>query len=158
MTKMCALCGSMALVELRETEMLQKQIEALYIPGPFIFNCVLHCQSEIQLCCSHCLNHIRKRKNRKRKCMLPMDQYLLGLLHYKFMDSLDQRSIKRLQKNLKSNTTFYNLSRYYPLHFMLNAKDVCRTWRTLNLSTNFFSHYAIAKHMRYKNTDSNLPC
>ncbi len=144
------LCGSKWNVELRETEMLQNQIKMLYLPGPFIYSQVLKITTDFQLCCSHCLNHIRKRKNKKRKHLLPMDQYLLGLLHVQYLNNLDKRSIKRLKRNLTSNQSFYNITQYAPLAYLLKASCINEEWMKINLNTNFFSHYAIAKQMRYE--------
>jgi hypothetical protein len=142
------LCGTTWSLELRNLEVIKFQISKRYMEGPFAYQNIMSCtEPNVYICC-HCLNHIRKRKFKSKLQMLPMDLYLLGLLHYFYIVKMDKRSLKRIKKTLQQKDNFYQQSQIKPLQIMMSNSNFQETWMTMNLSNIFFSHYAIAKFMR----------
>lgn len=145
----CVLCGTQHGVEVRPREQIVALVSLRYKEGPFVWPCLMSQAHTNVLCCMHCLNHIRKRKRSSAKHMLPMDQYMLGLLRPGLMCSMDMRSRKRLRNVVSQDGNPYVVGCCLaPLRALLGAKDPVRRWWELNLLTSFFSDGATARAVR----------
>jgi len=145
----CVLCGTRWNNELRPRDQIQFLVAQRYVQGPFAWPSVM-CPGAVNVaCCMHCLNHIRKRKRSSAKHMLPLDQYMLGLLKPGLMCSMDMRSRKRLRSVVSQESNPYVVGCCVaPLGALLRAKDPVRRWWELNLRTSFFGDGATARAVR----------
>lgn len=146
----CVLCGTQHGVEVRPRDQIVALVLQRYREGPFAWPVLMaHSGCTNVLCCVHCLNHIRKRKKSSAKHMLPLDQYMVGLLRPGLMCCMDMRSRKRLRKVLSQESNPYVASCCVaPLQALLGAKDPVRRWWELNLRTMFFGDGATARAVR----------
>jgi hypothetical protein len=145
---MCILCGTFKNLEFRHVEPIKQQIFSRYAKGPFAYKTILNCHKLVAPFCQHCLNHIRKRKKIKKKLMLPLDLYLLGCFHPYYMQFMDYRSQKRIKRVIAEENNFYNMVGIRPLQLFLASNNYKRTWKSINLNTDFFSDAFTAKIMR----------
>jgi hypothetical protein len=145
---MCMLCGTEWSLELKNLDVIKLQISKRYLEGPFAYQHVMSRNEPTAYFCSHCLNHIRKRKYKSKFQMLPMDLYLLGLLHYIYIIKMDKRSLKRIKKTLQEKNNIFKNIAIHPIQILLDCSNIQETWFSINLSNIFFSHSAIAKFMR----------
>jgi len=146
---MCLLCGSNKNLEWRSVEQVRSQVLERYVEGPFAWAALCEAKEKELLFCAHCLNHIRKRKRCSTKHMLPLDQYMLGLLKPGLMCTMDMRSRKRLRRVLSQESNHFVTSCCLaPLRALLGAEDPVRKWWELNLSTMYFGDGATARVVR----------
>ena len=135
----CVLCGTCFNLEIRNTDSVKCQVTKTYLPGPFAYRVVENLCGEQVNICSHCSNHIRKRKHlTKRKAMIPMDHYLLSLLNLEFCSKIDLRSKKRIKKVLLETTNNYRFTSFAPLQLLILNPQKVQTWWNLNLNTSFY--------------------
>lgn len=145
----CVLCGTLRSNEIRPRDQIEAFVLQRYCEGPWAWPALLGCQGPDVACCVHCLNHIRKRRGCRRKHMLPMDQYLLGLLDPGQMLRMDARSKKRIGRVLAQPTNPYAASTgCAPLQQLLRSPDPVRAWWELNLRTMFFRDCDTARAVR----------
>jgi hypothetical protein len=145
----CVLCGTVHGNEVRPREQIETFVLQRYCEGPFAWPALRSSSGENILCCVHCLNHIRKRKAFRRKHMLPMDQYLLGLLSPGLMSRVDMRSRKRLRRVLAQRSNPYATSiGCAPLQAIMCAPDPVACWWDLNLRTKYFADSNTARIVR----------
>jgi hypothetical protein len=145
----CVLCGTQHGNEVRPREQIESLVAQRYREGPFVWPFLMSQTCTNVVCCVHCLNHIRKRKRSSAKHMLPLDQYMLGLLKPGLMCAMDMRSRKRLRKVVSQDGNPYVVGCCLaPLQALLGAKDPVRKWWELNLRTMYFSDGATARVVR----------
>lgn len=145
---MCLLCGSNKNLEWRSVDQVRPQVLERYIEGPFAWAALCEAKEKELLFCAHCLNHIRKRKRSRRRRMLPMDLYMLGLLSPKFSGYVDLRSQKRLKKVLSVKSNPYLRLGIAPLDVMVASDNKVCAWWELNLKTMYFPDCTAAKFVR----------
>jgi hypothetical protein len=142
---MCSICGTAYFLEHRSTLQLQAALYTKYKEGPFSWNYVMKLKTVKTYCCSHCLNHVRKRKKQE---MLPMDQYLLGMMSPTLSKNLDYRSKKRMEKVLNENHNMYKHICVYPANTFLSSPCKVTAWWKYNLQTRFFDNEVNANLVR----------
>lgn len=146
---LCVLCGSNERIEWRPTELIRAQVRERYKAGPFAWqNLCKHTSVDVTICV-HCLNHIRKRRKFKTRQMLPMDQYLLGMLNPAVSTKIDMRSQKRLNRVLNQGCNPFTCTGIHPLKLILESQCPVQTWWKLNLYTNFFNDGNTARLVRH---------
>lgn len=144
----CVLCGTCHKVESRTSFSIVKLVESRYLKGPFVYNRLKQLSEEQCLICLLCLNHIRKRKTKKQKQMLPMDHFLVGLMNPEFQTNLDTRSKKRIALVLKEKNNFFSHSALAPLNLLIKSHNPISDWWNLNLNTLFFKGSKTSRYIR----------
>lgn len=135
----CILCGTCNTLELRNSDCIKTSVSKTYSKGPFAYVNVFKVTDQQSWICTHCLNHIRKRKIKNvKKKMLPMDHFLLSLMNLELASLIDLRSKKRMQNVLKEENNFYRNTSILPLDMLICDADPVDKWWTLNLNTCFF--------------------
>lgn len=148
----CLLCGTKFSLEWRVVEHMRSQIVARYKEGPFAYLALQQCEDRESTFCVHCLNHLRKRKkNVRRKSMLPADQYLLGLLKPGLSVLVDKRSKKRLERVMMQPTNPFRRTELLPLEIIMESKQgATARWWDVNLQSRFFGDRTTARIIRQK--------
>lgn len=148
----CLLCGTAYGLEWRCVDQLRAQVTARYKEGPFAYRAMQQCCERDATFCVHCLNHLRKRKkNVRRRTMLPADQYLLGLLSPGLSVLVDNRSKKRLERVMTQPANPYRRTELWPLHIIMESKQgMTERWWNVNLHSRFFSDRTTARIIRQK--------
>ena len=141
----CLLCGTQHGNEVRPRDQIEAFVAQRYVEGPFAWPAVFACVGTNVLCCVHCLNHIRKRKGLRHKQMLPLDQYLVGLVSPGLMFRMDARSRKRICKVIAEPSNPYA---WPPLRPLLDSSNPIHTWWQINLRTLFFQDGGTARAVR----------
>jgi len=144
----CLLCGTQWNVEWRPTDQVQSQVSERYKEGPFAWKNLQEATEPESPFCTHCLNHIRKRRRLKKKEMLPVDQYLLGLMSPGLMSKVDMRSLKRLRRVMGQVSNPFRYLGICPLQTILESKTPVRTWWSINLCTSYFNDRVTARIVR----------
>jgi len=146
----CVLCGTQACLEWRSPLPVIQQVAERYRAGPFAWQRAKQAEQlpSEQAFCVHCLNHIRKRKPNRTRHMLPMDQYLLGLLSPGLGVKVDLRSSKRLARVISQPCNPFRQYGVAPLQELVDHPDPARRWWELNLRTLFFADHVTARIIR----------
>lgn len=149
----CLLCGTAYHNEWRSTEQIKLQVAERYTEGPFAWLALQDANSPDSQFCTHCLNHIRKRRGKKRKTMLPADQYLLGLISPGLSTQVDMRSRKRLRRVMAQPQNTFRTLHIEPLNILMSSKSPVHTWWDLNLNTLYFRDRVTARLIRHEIKD-----
>lgn len=144
----CTLCGTSSNLEWRPTEQIRAQVVERYKEGPFAWKSLHGSKSLESQFCTHCLNHIRKRRRLKKKEMLPTDQYMLGLMSPGLGIQVDMRSRKRLRRVMSQASNPYRNTGIEPLNIIMKSKTPVQTWWETNLCTPYFNDRVTARIVR----------
>lgn len=144
----CVLCGTNQNLELRTKDNFEVTLRQRYVEGPFAWVNFTKTKMSVLHVCVHCLNHVRKRRFSKKKHMLLMDQYLLGLMNPGMMNFIDMRSKKRLRRVLQETSNPYSQTFCAPLALLLHSQHPIQTWWKINLKSMFFHDYMTARVVR----------
>jgi hypothetical protein len=136
-------------LEVHSTARICRLVAARYKEGPFAWTSLFEHEGASLMCCSQCLNHIRKRRGFRRREMLPMDHFLLTLLNPGYLPRVDRRSARRLWNALGDHVTNrFRHTGIWPLECILSSDYPTQAWWQQNLSTPFFRDKHAARLVR----------
>ena len=144
----CALCGwtfdASESRRMRNTADLQMDVEAHWMPGPFIWPVVMGLQEPSCLTCLTCNSYLT-RNTKPPAVMLPMDQYMLWLVRPN--QEPDKRCSKRMRESLSRENTYKYMVPSLADQVSEGADPVL-VWHQRNLSTKYFADKQTARLVR----------